>query len=231
MFDDLNKTTNNQVSAPTPNVSQPISPAPASLPKQTPSQMEDIFADIDKPKKPDVFQPKNMASSGDNLPGADRANTGSKKYFILGAFILALILISVGGYFGYKKIAGMVVSKQNVPTAQETPKVENTDIHTIETPAATDETNSQNSAAEPAAASSTLDSDHDGLTDAEEAQLGTNPNDPDSDHDGLFDREAVNVYGTDPLNPDTDGDGYLDGAEVKSGYNPKGPGKLYEINK
>jgi hypothetical protein len=48
----------------------------------------------------------------------------------------------------------------------------------------------------------------------------------DSDGDGLTDYQEVCIYGTDPHNPDTDGDGYQDGAEVKSGYNPNGPGKL-----
>ena len=47
----------------------------------------------------------------------------------------------------------------------------------------------------------------------------------DSDNDGLTDAEEK-IYGTNPFNPDTDGDGYLDGAEVKGGYNPNGPGKL-----
>lgn len=47
----------------------------------------------------------------------------------------------------------------------------------------------------------------------------------DSDRDGLTDAEEVK-YGTDKNNPDTDGDGYKDGAEVQSGYNPKGSGKL-----
>ena len=47
----------------------------------------------------------------------------------------------------------------------------------------------------------------------------------DSDNDGLTDAEEK-IYGTDPHNPDTDGDGYLDGAEVKAGYNPLGAGKL-----
>jgi hypothetical protein len=47
----------------------------------------------------------------------------------------------------------------------------------------------------------------------------------DSDNDGLTDAEEK-IYGTNPLNPDTDGDGYLDGAEVKAGYNPNGAGKL-----
>lgn len=59
-----------------------------------------------------------------------------------------------------------------------------------------------------------LDSDGDGLTDAYERMIGTDPFNPDTDGDGLFDGEEVNVYSTDPLNPDTDGDGLSDGEEV-----------------
>lgn len=71
-----------------------------------------------------------------------------------------------------------------------------------------------------------IDSDSDGLTDAEEKTAGTNINLIDTDNDGLSDYEEVKIYHTNPLSADTDGDGYLDGAEVKSGYNPNGPGKL-----
>ena len=42
------------------------------------------------------------------------------------------------------------------------------------------------------------DSDGDGLSDAEEAELGTNPNDSDSDDDGVSDGQEV-TDGTDPL--------------------------------
>lgn len=44
----------------------------------------------------------------------------------------------------------------------------------------------------------------------------------DSDCDGLTNAEEK-LYGTDPNNPDTDGDGYSDGVEVKSGYDPTKP--------
>jgi hypothetical protein len=74
------------------------------------------------------------------------------------------------------------------------------------------------------------DTDGDGLTDEEELELGTDPLNPDTDGDGLSDREEVKVYFTDPLKPDTDGDGYLDGEEVEGGYDPKGPGKLYDLS-
>jgi hypothetical protein len=47
----------------------------------------------------------------------------------------------------------------------------------------------------------------------------------DSDHDGLTDTEEA-VFGTDPNKPDTDGDGYSDGAEVLGLYDPIGSGKI-----
>jgi len=58
------------------------------------------------------------------------------------------------------------------------------------------------------------DSDADGLSDAEEVALGTDPFNPDTDRDKLSDYDEVRVYHTDPLNPDTDYDGLQDGAEV-----------------
>ncbi len=50
----------------------------------------------------------------------------------------------------------------------------------------------------------------------------------DSDQDGLTDYDEIVLYKSDPNKKDTDGDGYSDKAEVDSGYNPAGPGKLGE---
>jgi outer membrane protein OmpA-like peptidoglycan-associated protein len=58
------------------------------------------------------------------------------------------------------------------------------------------------------------DPDRDGLTNDEEKQLGTDPNNPDTDGDGLNDGDEVHLYHTDPLKYDTDGDGLSDGDEV-----------------
>jgi thiol-disulfide isomerase/thioredoxin len=85
------------------------------------------------------------------------------------------------------------------------------------------------------------DSDEDGLTDKEEADLGTDPDVADTDGDGLSDGEEVdmgwdplaadadgdglndgdeNTAGTDPNAADSDGDGYLDGWEITEGTDP-----------
>ncbi len=94
------------------------------------------------------------------------------------------------------------------------------------------------------------DSDSDGLSDADEARLGTDPNDPDTDNDGLLDGQEAGPGGlgtdprkrdtdndglsdgfeaspngpeTNPLNPDTDGDGLLDGVELGDTPTPTNP--------
>src|SRR5262249_48229056 len=62
--------------------------------------------------------------------------------------------------------------------------------------------------------------DHDGLTNLEEFQAGTDPRNPDTDGDGVLDGDEVHKYHTDPLNPDSDGDGLTDGDEIRLGTNP-----------
>lgn len=64
------------------------------------------------------------------------------------------------------------------------------------------------------------DTDGDGLSNAEEIQLGTKAVIADSDADGLNDYDEVKVYGSNPLVYDTDGDIVSDGREVELGTNP-----------
>ncbi|MFT5194581.1 MAG: serine/threonine protein kinase [Cellvibrionaceae bacterium] len=65
------------------------------------------------------------------------------------------------------------------------------------------------------------DTDGDGLSNGQEATLGTSPTEPDSDRDGLKDGDEVLKYGTNPLIQDTDRDVLTDGEEVlQFGTNP-----------
>src|SRR5262245_40397921 len=64
------------------------------------------------------------------------------------------------------------------------------------------------------------DPDRDGLTNVQEFQLGTDPQNRDVDGDGLSDGDEVNLHHTNPLLVDSDGDGIPDGIEVQTGSNP-----------
>jgi hypothetical protein len=83
-----------------------------------------------------------------------------------------------------------------------------------------DNTNNDNEAPDDKNGSSEPDADGDGLSDEEEATLGTSINSPDTDNDGLYDKEEVKTYLTDPLKSDTDGDGWNDGEEVRINQDP-----------
>jgi 5-hydroxyisourate hydrolase-like protein (transthyretin family) len=61
------------------------------------------------------------------------------------------------------------------------------------------------------------DPDHDGLTNLQEFQNGTDPHNPDTDGDGLTDGQEVLMYHTNPLLFSTDGTGISDGIEVADG--------------
>jgi hypothetical protein len=58
------------------------------------------------------------------------------------------------------------------------------------------------------------DLDGDNYPDAEEPNLGLDPNNVDTDGDGVADGDEINIYGTDPTVADTDGDGRSDGDEL-----------------
>jgi pimeloyl-ACP methyl ester carboxylesterase len=64
------------------------------------------------------------------------------------------------------------------------------------------------------------DPDGDGLSNAQEAEYGTNPLSADSDGDGLEDAFEIQQFGTSPTDPDTDGDGLWDGTEYRISSNP-----------
>lgn len=126
--------------------------------------------------------------------------------------ILIILILASAVYLLGNKFSGQIkniFSKLTAKPAQENPI----------TPAPSTNVTNSNGQANQAA----LDSDGDGLTDAEEQKLGTDLSKADTDGDGLVDGEEVNIYHTNPLKADTDGDGIADGLEVRQGTDPLNP--------
>jgi len=235
-----------------------------NLTPKTDREVDDIFAETDKAPiapAPSLSQPNS--SAGQPMPPlssfskvashleSEAKNPAQVKLFrILVGAIVVLLIIAAGAYLIYAKF--LTTKTTTIPTNNQivTPVKESPQVNTPVTPATTTP-EANPGIATTAATSTALDSDNDGLTDAEEKILGTNPNSPDtdadglkdgdevkvyktnpllmdSDNDGLSDYQEVTVYKTDPNKADTDGDTYLDGAEVNGGYNPNGAGKLIQ---
>jgi hypothetical protein len=202
-------------------VSQPQPVAqPVVSPVQEEKKVEDIFGHIDKDAA--AVPPTNAAPISGGIPTMAAAPTGgsNKMIPIIAVVVILVLMLGAGAYFAWNWYQSTKTVGANAEKAQQV--------------LATDEEMGQAKgdvvpqeviATVPA----TVDSDSDGLTDAEEIMAGTNPMEVDTDKDGLFDYDEIKVYLTNPLLADTDGDGYLDGDEVKSGFDPKGPGKLLNL--
>ncbi len=200
----------------------------------------DIFADVDK-------APPGAAGSEVVTPPVESHNATGPSKLLLGVIVLAVFGLGGGGYFFFAGKSKGAASTNDASAVQVTtmpeapaPVAPIPEPMLTEQPAVATNTNTAPEVTSPAptepvqppeAVQKPADADGDGLSDAEEAQAGTNPQSADTDQDGLNDNEELKTWRTDPKNPDTDGDGYLDGQEVKGGFNPNGPGKLFEVPK
>lgn len=188
---------------------------------------EDIFADVDKTqpvsekpaRPPEIKLPPPPA---EQLTEEEPPSPRRSKLVII--IIIALIgagVLATAGWFVFKMVYGQLKSEKK-PSPSPVNSVN-------KPPANVNFLINQPLINQPLNRPTVLDSDHDGLTDEEEKLYGTDSLKVDTDGDGLTDRDEAKVFKTDPTNSDTDGDGYLDGQEIRAGYDPKGPGKLFEV--
>jgi hypothetical protein len=273
MFDDLKQP---QAQTPAqPAVPQPVAtPQPTPPPSGGGQVVDDMFAGTDPVadnhsplEKPSAVQSGKIKPVGQTVPPApaqpvaqpvvpqpaatpqqvpppsdmmidDIDRGGARKTILIVAVAVIIIMLGVSGYLYLNRDDNTNPGDLNLNNNINTDINDNQNINEN----INDNTNTTPDDNE-------LDDDADGLTNAEEAELGTDPLDPDSDNDGLFDKEEVRLYktnpnssdhdgdglsdyeevnewGTDPLDPDSDNDGYKDGQEVFSGYNPLGPGRI-----
>lgn len=205
------------------------------------------------------LQPVQPGASSSVMPSEQMSNAGHSRFPLKKIIALAIVVLVVGGaatagYWWWQTHRSQT-AEPSVPLGQPgnegalpaPPATENNEpapnvlnqaldqfqqnsinkaLDPLATPPATSQSNIPAAPGAPA-----VDTDLDGLNDADELAQGTNPRLVDSDGDSLSDWEEVTVFGTKPLNSDSDGDGYQDGSEVQNGYNPNGPGKLLDFEK
>lgn len=221
-------------------------------PKNLATEPVDMFAglDEDKSKVPEINTALNagvlkkkedvstLPKLGEELkPGPSDGEMYEVKNPILGkVFIVIAVMALVGGVgYGawkfYSKRTGGQLPQANLPLIEE-PAVEEPQASEPATPAVESVEPVTNTAAidmgnDRILFGEAVDTDKDGLDDVREQELGTSVVLTDTDNDDLNDADEVIIWKTDPLNPDTDGDSYKDGEEIRNGYNPLGPGKLF----
>lgn len=166
---------------------------------------------------------------------------------VLGKILMVVVILVIAGGVGYgawwiyssyimkapqvkapvtEQTIPIEQPRDEVPAEQPTTTEEEGEFPTVQTTSTEAATTTPMPPEETPGAA--VDSDKDGLNDAQEEQMKTDPLNQDSDKDGLTDGDEVLIWKTDPTNKDSDGDGYLDGEEANHGYNPLGPGKLFE---
>lgn len=260
MFDDVKKNDQNkddQNNSQLTNNSQPVANNDFGMAQSTPKEtsgagtIDDMFNDLDpvatKPSaisegkiEPKVVSSNFATQSNQNtnlnqmLMEEETKSSSWKKMIVALVGLILVALVAWGAYavfFGQKNTPvtdtqnnsqNVIDNNQNNSVNQNTDNNQNTDAND-------DDSDGLPNAQEDILKTNPLspDTDEDGLSDKDEVRVYlTDPLNPDTDNDGLFDREEVIFWQTDPLKSDTDGDGFLDGVEVTNGYNPLGEGQI-----
>ena len=183
------------------------------------NKIEDIFNKVEETPSSTVTQVEGQSIETKKVEPKFKNKVNISRIIRPIIIIIIILLLGFSLWFVFSKI------KEKASDTTETPVQQSEQEELTEIPVDLEESEEDEE---------TLDSDHDGLTNAEERELGTKTNSLDSDQDGLFDKEEVKIYLTDPLNPDTDNDGILDGEEVRKGSDPKDPNpdaKLLDLQK
>ncbi|MCW1892125.1 MAG: hypothetical protein KIH65_002680 [Candidatus Uhrbacteria bacterium] len=268
MFDEAPK---NLPFEPTPSsdASKPISPPtplPASESPKRPfmkaqggilvgqkKEPEDILSDVEP------LPSSQEAEAIESFDDAPKGGKGFRMVVIILSVLAAVLVLAVGGVFLFRRFMPSSAPAVEPPVSDTT--IPTAPVDSIPPSVPTNTTIPSSEPEAPPAVPETppatipqpqpvgqVDTDNDGLSDAAEAELKTDPRSPDTDGDGLVDGkeqsfkgdplvadtdgdgltdgDEVQLWTTDPSMMDTDGDGYPDGSEVKNGYNPNGDGRL-----
>jgi hypothetical protein len=132
--------------------------------------------------------------------------------------VIGLILLALLGGGGYLAFGGGAAASGNEVNSSATTAFAATQA--AETISTAEATSALAAASEATALWLGEDDDLDGLTNEEEVEQGTLPDQADTDEDGLTDFEEINDHQTNPLEADSDSDDLSDGDELAVGSDP-----------
>lgn len=169
------------------------------------------------------------SSSASKLPGDEPHSFtlphSNRKVFMIILAVALVLILGAFGYFGYRYAKQQ---KNGTPTAENTNTGEQANTNTDETPQNKDVTTpkdwqkryfSSEECSDLNVCADGSDPDRDGLTNLEEYNTKTDPNNSDSDADGLSDGDEVHVFGGSPLTDRTNSaEDYKDADYAKGGY-------------
>lgn len=168
-----------------------------------------------QPSGPSGGVPNSGALLGD-LPSMPHSSPHKRNWIIAGSIIAAVIIAAVilwAFFFNSKPASApqQAATTQTTQTQQVQSQIPDSwRLQYFGSAACTNQDNCGDNA----------DPDHDGLTNLEEYQHNTDPNNPDSDGDGLADGDEVHVFGYSPTSKDSSGKPqYPDDIEAKTKWN------------
>ncbi len=218
---------NNPAPMPSPAPNIPAPPPPMAAPHPEMSMQSPIPTGLNTVQNTGAAAAPRP-TGGEGIPNSGRllgdladmssSSTHKRNWIIAGSVIAVVIIISVAAWllFFNSKPAQAPQQTASTQTQQaQQPQSQIPDswrIRYFGTAVCANQDNCGDNA----------DPDHDGLTNLQEYQNNTDPNNPDSDGDGIADGDEVHVFGLDPLSADSSGKPqYPDAVEIKTHWNVK----------
>ncbi len=218
------------------DLQKPAAPVPPSMPAPTPVPLQrpvsnlgslpganDLHAQVNMPTSPLMPSSVKPVSTleGFDLPHHDEpmVHSGSGSggmYLKYGLVSLGILVVLGAGYYAYTFFSKPKVDETPVVPVTHQPKTSQIPEEWMQ------KYFSSATCADQPTCGDEADPDHDGLSNYQEYQSLTDPNNADSDKDNVADGDEVNIFGYSPQNADSSGKPeYPDDIEAKTKWNVK----------